>query len=210
MKMTQKVKIALRSFLVSLLWMPMLSMAQTVWEEDKHYKVIAEKVSEDKRVREIFSFWCPHCLTFEPVVEQLQKSLTSDVTFTKAHVNFLGGASREAQDDATRAMLAAKALKQDKLFNAAFFNAVQKERKTINGMDDILQVFAAAGGDAEKLKKMANSFGIKGQVRKNNQLIRGVNSVPTFIVNNKYQAQFTRDMTPDSFIQLILWLLEQP
>ena len=210
MKFTRSMKIALRSFLVSLLWMPMVSMAQTVWEEDKHYKVISTKISDSKRVREVFSFWCPHCFTFEPVVEQLKKSLTSDVTFTKAHVNFLGGASREAQDDATRAMLAAKALKQDQLFNAAMFNAVQKERRKINGMDDILQVYAEAGGDAEKLKKMTSSFGIRAQFQKNNQLTRGVTSVPTFIVNNKYQAQFTRDMTPDSFVQLILWLLEQP
>lgn len=196
--------------LAALFLAPMFATAQSAWEEGTHYEVIADKKSETKKVREVFSFWCPHCFSFEPIVDQLKKSLTSDISFIKAHVNFMGSASLEAQDAATLGMLAAKAMKQDHIFNAALFSAIHRERKSINGMDDVVAIFSAAGGDATKLKQLSASFGIKGQVRKNNQLTRGVSSVPAFIINDKYQAQFTRDMTPDSFVQLILWLTEQP
>lgn len=184
--------------------------AQTAWQEGTHYEVIAEKASAKPQVREVFSFWCPHCFTFEPVVEQIKQKLPAGMSFSKAHVNFMGGVSRDTQDDATKAMLAAKAMKADKTFNAALFSAIHRDRKTITGMADIKQIFAAAGGDAEKLEKMTKSFGIKGQVSKNNQYTRGIPRVPAFIVNDKYKANFTRDMTPDVFVELILWLAKQP
>ena len=77
-------------------------------------------------------------------------------------------------------------------------------------MQDIKKIFADAGGDAEKLEKLTKSFGIKGQVRKNNSYTRGIGRVPAFIVNDKYQANLTRDLTPDRFVELILWLSKQP
>lgn len=210
MTFKNKLVSAVTTFAAILMFTPLLTNAQTAWEEGTHYQVLDKEKSSSKQIREVFSFWCPHCFTFEPVVEQLKKSLPGDVAFHKVHVNFLGGATRDAQDAATMGMIAAKQMKQDGIYNAAMFNAIQRDRKQINGLNDILPIFAAAGGDAEKLKKMASGFSIKGQLNKNNQLTRGVKSVPSFIVNNKYQAQFTRDMTPDSFVELLLWLVEQP
>lgn len=199
--------LSLRNGLIALLLlMPGLASAQAKWQEGEHYTVIRELASQDKQVREVFSFWCPHCFTFEPVAAQLKQQLPKDVSFVKAHVNFMGGATPEAQNAATKAMIAARAMGQSAKFNEALFNAIHKERRSVSGMNDIVEIFAAAGGDATKLKKMAASFGLKGQVRKNDELVRGVNRVPAFIINNKYKAEFTRDMTPDQFVELIIWL----
>ena len=85
------------------------AQAQSTWVEGEHYEVIAEKASAKPQVKEVFSFWCPHCFTFEPVAQQLEKSLPAGVSFKKAHVNFMGGVDRETQDAATLAMIAAKA-----------------------------------------------------------------------------------------------------
>lgn len=185
------------------------SAQQGNWQEGEHYTVIKDSASSDKRIREVFSYWCPACNSFESIVKELKTKLPSDVTFVKAHVNFMGAASTEAQNDATKAMLAAKAIKQDTLFNEALFNAIHGQRKNIASMEDILEVFSAAGGDSAKLQKMAGSFGIRSQVSKNNKLTKGVSRVPTFIVNDKYQAIYTRDTTPDQFINLLLWLTTQ-
>lgn len=179
------------------------------WQEGEHYTVISDSASSDKQIREVFSYWCPACNSFESIVKELKTKIPSDVAFIKAHVNFMGAASTEAQDDATRAMLAAKAINQDALFNEALFNAIHTQRKNIASMEDILAVFSAAGGDSVKLQKMAGSFGIRSQVSKNNKLTKGVSRVPTFIVNDKYQAIYTRDTTPDQFINLLLWLTTQ-
>lgn len=191
------------------LTVPFLASAQETWKEGEHYTVIRDQASDDKHILEVFSFWCPHCYTFESIAKELKTKIPADVTFTKAHVNFMGSTTKDAQNDATAAMLAATALDKEDMFNQALFEAIHKARKNVTGMDDILAVYASAGGDREELKKMAKSFGIRGQVSKNNKLTIGVSSVPTFIVNDKYQAIFTRDMTPDSFISLLLWLTTQ-
>jgi thiol:disulfide interchange protein DsbA len=196
--------------LLSILFIvPSLVCAQEKWQLDEHYSIINEKASDDKRIREVFSFWCPHCFTFEAIAKELKTKLPKGVSFTKAHVNFMATTSQDIQNDATSAMLAAKALKTEDMFNQALFEAIHKDRKNITGMDDILATYAAAGGDSAKLKKMAKSFGIRSLVSKNNKLTKGITSVPTFIVNNKYQAIYTRTMTPDQFIELLLWLTTQ-
>lgn len=183
--------------------------AQSTWQEGEHYEVIGDKVSQTKQVREVFSFWCPSCFNFEAVAKQIKSSLAKDTKFIKAHVNFMGSSSAQAQNDATLGMLAARAMKQEDLYNGALFNAIHKDRKNITGLDDMLAVFAAAGGDSKKLKKLASSFGIKTQIAKNNKLTRGVSSVPSFIVNDKYKAKFSRNMSPDQFVELIMWLTIQ-
>ncbi|GAC15419.1 thiol:disulfide interchange protein DsbA/DsbL [Aliiglaciecola lipolytica] len=199
-----------RNLLVALLCaLPTLALAQSKWEEGEHYTVLKDMPSQSKQVREVFSFWCPHCFTFESIAKELKNKLPSDVTFTKAHVNFMATATPETQNAATKAMLAAKQLGQADEFNTALFNAIHKERKSIESMDDILQVYSDAGGDSDKLKKLANSYGIRGAVRKNDKLTVGVRSVPTFIVNDKYKAIFGAKMTPDEYVELIIWLTSQ-
>lgn len=184
-------------------------LAQTPWVEDTHYKVIAENASNKPQVKEVFSFWCPHCYKFESIATQIKQSLPDGVSFKKVQVNFMRTATTETQNDATKALLSARAMDDEVRFNRALFEAIHRDRKPIAGMDDILAVYSAAGGDSGKMQKLSESFGIKGQVARNNSEATGVQSVPAFIVNEKYQAIFTPEMTPDHFVELIVWLSSQ-
>jgi thiol:disulfide interchange protein DsbA len=185
------------------------SLAQTKWQENTHYKVIAEKASAKPKVQEIFSYWCPACNAFETIVPQIKSALPSDIPFEKIHVNFNGSTTKQTQNDATAVMLAAKALKKDVQFNKALFNAIHQQRTPITSKSDILAVYARTGADVAKLEKMMTSFGIRSQVAKNDRIARTVRSVPTIIINEKYQATFTRDMTPAQSVELISWLVKQ-
>lgn len=186
-----------------------LSAAAQSWEEGTHYKVIGDKATAKKEVLEVFSFWCPTCYRFEPIAEQIKQQLPKDAKFIKAHVNFMGYVDRDVQDAATKAMLAARAMKQEQELNTALFKAIHEQRQPITGMDDIVKVYGEAGGDTAKLQKLANSFGIRSQFNRNGKLVAGVSSVPTFIVNGKYQVTITRDMTPDDIVALTVWLTSQ-
>jgi thiol:disulfide interchange protein DsbA len=199
-----------QSFLVMFLLLTSFnSLAQTKWQENTHYKVIAEKASSKPKVQEVFSYWCPACNAFEAIVPQIKKALPADVPFVKVHVNFNGSASKDTQNDATAMMLAAKALKTDAQFNKALFNAIHQKRTKVATKSDILAVYAGTGADPAKLEKMMTSFGIRSQVAKNDKMARGVRSVPTIIINEKYQPTFTRDMTPEQSVELIKWLVKQ-
>ena len=203
------IKEMIKSSLMALLLVPTLALAQSQWQEGTHYTVVGDKASSNKQVVEVFSYWCPGCYNFESIMKEMKAKLPADVKLIKANVNFLPAASTQAQDDATLAMLAARAMKAEEQFNDALFDAIHRERKTVNGMADILAIFAAAGGDSAKMEKLTKSFGIKGQVNRNNQISQGVRRVPTITVNGKYQPIFGRNMTPDQYLELVEWLSEQ-
>ena len=111
--------------------------AQARFVEGEHYRVIADEVSEQRQVTEFFSFWCPHCFNFEPLVLEMKKRLDPEVEFNKIHVNFMGFAGRDLQDDVTRAMLLGRALKREQALNTAIFNYIHRQRAAITNRDDL-------------------------------------------------------------------------
>lgn len=198
------------SLFIFALLLPLQASAVEQWKEGTHYTIVAEEASKTSEVVEYFSYWCSHCYNFEPIVANLQKKLPEDVKFTKVHVNFMAFTTKEIQDDATRGMMIARALKKEKALNTAIFNYIHVQRAPIAGLDDIRNIFTVNGVDGAKFDKLAKSFGVNSQLKKNNKSIekfkRHLRGVPNFIVNGKYQAKFTRDMTPDDMVDLIVWL----
>ena len=70
--------------------------AQELWQEGTHYRIISDEASSEKKITEFFSFWCPHCYNFEPIVAEIKKKKSDDVKFEKVHVNFMRSAGPEA------------------------------------------------------------------------------------------------------------------
>lgn len=184
--------------------------AQALWEEGTHYTVISDDATEQKEITEFFSFWCPHCYNFEPIVAEIKKKKAADVKFQKVHVNFMRSAGPDIQDMATRAMMIGRALKKEDQVNMAIFQHIHQDRKLIAGEDDLKQILAKVGIDGATFDKAWNGFAVKGQIGKNNKMIdkyrRHVSGVPNFIVNGKYQAVFARGMSADDIADLIVWL----
>ncbi|MBT0585330.1 thiol:disulfide interchange protein DsbA/DsbL [Alteromonas oceanisediminis] len=192
---------------------PLQACAQEQWQEGKHFKVISDTATEKPVVTEFFSFWCPACYNFEPLVAEIKKQLPEDVKFNKVHVNFMGFTSADVQDEVTRGMMIARAVKQEERLNGAIFNYIHKQRASITGLEDVRNIFVVNGVDEAEFDKLASSFGVNSMVQKNNKEIEKFRShlsgVPNFIVNGKYQATFSRDMTPDDMTNLIVWLSKQ-
>lgn len=192
------------------LLLPLQACAQEKYSEGEHYKVIADQVTEKKEVLEFFSFWCPHCFQFEPIVKDIKTKLPNDVEFKKVHVNFMGFASKQIQDDATKAMMVAKALKKGDVLNQAIFKYIHVARSSITGLKDLRNIFILNGVEPEEFDKMVSSFAVNSMMQNNNKTIKQyrkhVTSVPNFIVNGKYQATFTRDMNSAEMADLIVFL----
>lgn len=184
------------------------------WSEGEHYKIINDEATEKPQVLEFFSFWCPACYNFEPVVAQIKNKLDDNVEFKKVHVNFMGFTGPDVQNDATRAMVIARHLKKEDALNNAVFSFIHKQRSHITGLNDLRNIFIVNGIEGADFDKMAKSFGIDSQLQMNNKLIQQyrqhLRGVPNFIVNGKYQATFTRSMTADDMVNLVVWLSKQP
>jgi thiol:disulfide interchange protein DsbA len=160
------------------------------WKEGTHYDVISETASKKPVVKEYFSFFCPACYQFEPLVVRFKDAIPEGTKFEKIHVNFMGSASREIQSQLTRAMIVGRAMKDEETYNAAIFNYIHKQRAPITSMGDVRSLFIVNGADGEKFDKLAKSFGVNSLVKKNNKAIddfrEHVTGVPTFIVNDKF------------------------
>ncbi len=184
--------------------------ADDKWKEGTHYTVLDEPATEKPEILEFFSFWCPHCYQFEPLVKDIKEKVSDETRFNKIHVNFMGFTSADIQDDATRAMMIARAIKQEDELNSAIFDYIHKQRASVTGMKDLRNIFVVNGVDNAEFDKMASSFGVNNMLKKNNKTLEQyrqyVRGVPNFIVNGRYQAQFTSDMSKDDIVDLIVWL----
>ena len=122
----------------------------------------------------------------------------------------MGFASKQTQDNATRAMMVAKALKKSDVLNQAIFQYIHVARSSITDMKDLKNIFIVNGVEPEKFDKMASSFGVDSMLQMNNKAIQKyrkyLSSVPNFIVNGKFQATFTRDMNQADMVDLIVFL----
>lgn len=192
---------------------PLQACAQEQWKKGEHYEIINDKATAKPEVIEFFSFWCGHCFNFEPIVKNIKKKLNEDTSFKKVHVNFMGFTSAKIQDDATRAMMVGRALKKEETLNGAIFKYIHVQKSSVASLKDLQNIFIVNGVEPADFDKMANSFGVNSMVQKNNKAVqqyrKNLSSVPTFIVNGKFKAKFTRDMTPDDMVDLIVWLTKQ-
>lgn len=189
---------------------PLQACSQEMYKEGKHYEVISDEATASPEILEFFSFWCNHCYNFEPIVASLKKKAEGKASFKKVHVNFMGFASPDLQNTLSRAMLIGRHKDQEVAINGAIFRYLHKTRARITNENDVRNLLMAAGIDGTEYDKLSKSFGINSMLRKNNEIIdkyRGsMNSVPTFIVNGKYKATFTRDLKPDQMTDLLMWL----
>ncbi|MBN7821706.1 thiol:disulfide interchange protein DsbA/DsbL [Bowmanella yangjiangensis] len=201
------------SLLMLAILLPLQACAQEVYTEGEHYEVISDKATDKAEVLEFFSFWCPHCHAFEPLVAQIKSKLDKNVSFEKVHANFMAFTTKDIQDEATKAMMIGRALKREDALNKAIFNYIHVQRSQVTSLKDLENIFIINGVDSAEFEKMASSFGVNSLVSKNNKALehyrKHLGGVPTFIVNGKFKAKFTRNMGPDDMVDLIVWLSKQ-
>lgn len=190
--------------------LPLQVFAQEKYNEGEHYKIIAEQVTEKKEVLEFFSFWCRHCFNFEPIVKDIKTKLANDVQFKKVHVNFMGSTSKQNQDDATKVMMVANALKKSDVLNQLIFKHIHVAGLPIAGLNDLRNIYILNGIEPEQFDKMVSDPAVNSMMQDNENTIKQyykyISSVPSFIVNGKYQATFTRDMTSAEMADLVVFL----
>ena len=150
---------------------PLQACSQEMWKEDEHFVVISDQATAEAEVIEFFSFWCGHCYNFEPLVKQIKGKLDPNVEFKKVHVNFMGFAGPDTQNAATRAMMIARAMKQDEKIIAAIFDYIHKQRGVIANLNDLRNIFIANGLEGAEFDKMAKSFAVNSMFQKNNKTI---------------------------------------
>jgi thiol:disulfide interchange protein DsbA len=181
-----------------------------LFTEGKQYKELDTQASAKPIVTEYFSFYCPHCLRFEPIMEQIKQNLPDTATFEKIHVSFMGGNMGVSMAKAYATMVM---LKVEHKMIPAMFTQIHSLRKRPHDDAALRQVFINQGIDAKAFDAAFNSFAVSSMQQRYDISFKGaqLHSVPSVIVNNKYLVTPDKSIkTVEDYMALINFLLKQP
>ncbi|WP_217534548.1 thiol:disulfide interchange protein DsbA/DsbL [Vibrio metschnikovii] len=185
-----------------------LSVHAAQFKEGVHYKVLDLPKASQPSVSEYFSFYCPHCYSFEPIIKQLKEQLPAEVRLQKNHVSFMGGNMGKSMSKAYATMLA---LNVEEQMLPVMFNRIHNQRKAPKNDQELRQIFTDEGIDGAKFDAAFNGFAVDSMVRRFDKQFQdsGLTGVPAVVVNNRYLVQAQGIKTVDEYFELVNFLLTQ-
>jgi thiol:disulfide interchange protein DsbA len=196
------------------------------WVEGKNYFLVQPAQPTDQPgkvvVTEVFSYACPACNHFRPIMHKLVASMPANVV-----VEYLPAAFRPDENWPLfqRAYFAAKALGvADKTYDAMFdanwktgelatydlAAGRPKPKSAWPTLDDVAKFYAKYGVDPKQFVGVANSFSVNTQMKRADDQIKalGVGGTPTIVVNGKYRfSPSDAGRSYDDTIALAKWLV---
>jgi len=193
--------------LIGLLLAPFIQAAPQ-FKENVNYEVVRQTLTPQPEVMQYFSWFCPHCYQFEPIMDALKKQLPENVTFKRTPVAFLGG---QMGPELQRAYAVADLLKAVDKVSPVIFNAIQVEHKLPQSRDDVRALFEKAGVDGKDFDAAVDSFAVTGMVAQYDRNTGSFNirGVPSVIVNGKYLVKTEGIKSTDEYFALIQFLLNK-
>ena len=195
------------------------------WKEGRNYFLVeparAAAVPPGKvGVTEVFSYACPACNLFVPVMHRLLQALPAN-----AVVDYLPASFNPSEDWPMfqLAFFTAQALgiadqAHDAMFDAVWNSreltvidpATQRIKDRLPTIEDAARFYNRRSGvPVEKFLSTAKSFAVDVKVRGAEDAIQAykVDRTPTIIVNGKYRVHMQSAGSEDQLIELVKWLV---
>ncbi len=204
--------------------LPLMAQGQT-WTEGKHYFLVTPTLQTSVpagkvEVTEVFSYGCPHCSEFRPVIKQLKAALPPNAVFVQRPASF-----NPAEDWPMfqRAYVTAEVLGIADKANDGIFDAIWKSgelsvvdpqtnriRSPLPSIQDAAKVYnKLTGVPVDKFVSVSQSFAVEVKMKADDAyVLHGqVDSTPTIIVNGKYRLGTQSAGGADQVIQLVKYLV---
>lgn len=166
-------------------------------QEGREFKPITPPLPSPKakiEVIEFFSYGCPHCRDFHPLVSQWAAKLPKDVSFRRVPISF----NRAEWARLSRLYFALETTGDLAKLDGAVFAAIHDQRVPMKSDEAVIAWAASKGVDAKKFGDALNSFSMQSNVSRADQeaaaaRITGVPALAVdgkFLVNNEAAASF--------------------
>ncbi len=190
------------------LMMATLGHAAPLFKEGEHYEVVKATATAKPEVLEFFSYFCPHCYHFEPIVAELKKSLPQGVEFKRNPVAFLG---REMGPELQRAFAVATLLDVEAKFSPVIFKKIQDDRQPPQSRADIKALFESIGVAGNEYDGAVDSFAVSGLVAQfdRNTEEMNIRGVPATVINGRYLLKTESIKSTDEYKALVQYLLNK-
>ncbi|MFC3194529.1 thiol:disulfide interchange protein DsbA/DsbL [Marinicella sediminis] len=172
-----------------------------------HYQIINpawETDQDEPVVYEFFSYMCPGCFGFEPVMNELKSALNEGQKIVRVPVAFY-----PQWEPHVKTFFALQAMGKREQVHQSLFNAIHQQKKPLRDLQAIGQWLAAAHGiDQQVFLQQANSFQVDTQIRKARQMMTamGVSRIPALVVNGQYKPNFQQVGEANEIIDLTVEL----
>ena len=135
-------------------------------------------------VLEFFSYGCPHCSDFHPLVSAWAAKQPGDVVFKRVPITF----GRAAWANLAKLYYSLEATGDLARLDGEVFKAVHNDRLNLFEEKAIVDWVARKGVDQKKFTEAFNSFGVMSKVKRGDQLAQAykIQGVPAMAVDGKY------------------------
>jgi protein dithiol oxidoreductase (disulfide-forming) len=187
----------------------------TDFQAGKDYQVIAHSqimpLATPKsvvEVKEFFSYACPACYRFEPVLQKWLTKKPSYIKFERIPLIFQPGWRNLA-----RAYYIAKMLGVEKQLTPAIFKAIHVEGQNLSEPKLLEALFVKLGVKQQEFENMASfSPGIDAQLLRGDTLAQEdqIMAAPTLVIDNRYKVDPSLvGGDPARFLQVVDYLIEK-
>src|SRR5580693_8897218 len=207
--------------------LPLVASGQTPWTEGRNYFLIIPTLQTSVpagkiEVTEVFSYGCPHCSEFRPVVKQLKAGLPPNAVFTMRPASF-----NPAEDwpMLQRAYVTAEVLGVAEQANDGIFDAIWKSgelalvdpqtnrlKNPVPSIQDAAKVYnKLTGVPIDKFVAVSQSFAVEVKMKADDAFVLHgqVDSTPTIVVNGKYRLNTESAGGANQVLQLVKFLVDK-
>lgn len=135
-------------------------------------------------VLEFFSYGCPHCKDFHPLVTAWAAKLPRDVTLQRVPVSF----GRAAWTNLARLFHSLESAGELSRLDMAVFRAIHEQRANLYTEKSVLDWLKGQGVDTKRFAEALSSFSVASKVERDEQLVKNykVQGVPLLTVAGRY------------------------
>ncbi len=199
----------------------------TQWTEGRNYFAINPQLRTSVpagkvEVAEVFSYGCPHCANFRPVIKQLKAALPASAQLVYIPASFNPGESWPLfqRAYATAEVLGVADKGHDAIFDAVWKSGELAVVDTSTGrlktpaptIEDIARIYSkAAGVPVDKFVEVSKSFAVGVKMKADDTFIMHalVESTPTMVVNGKYRVTMESAGGADQVLQVVKYLVQK-
>ena len=201
--------------------------APAQWVEGRNYFTINPQLRTSVpagkvEVVEVFSYGCPHCSNFRPVIKQMKAALPANAQLVFIPASFNPG---ESWPLFQRAYATAEILGVADKVHEATFDAVWKTgelavvdqstgriKSPAPTINDVARLYnKVAGVPMDKFIEVSNSFAVGVKMKADDTFIMHalVDSTPTMVVNGKYRITLESAGGADQMLQVVKYLVQK-
>lgn len=158
-------------------------------------------------VVEFFSYGCPHCNDFHPLISKWSAKLPAEVSFKRVPISF----GRAQWASLAKLYYALETTGDLARVDGAVFQAIHEKGVKLYDDKSILEWIGTQGIDTKKFTDAYNSFGIMSKVKRGDQLGQAskIQGVPALAVDGKYLVIGKEIKGPDDLLLLTDKLIDK-